>query len=199
MNMQPAVRTAVFAIPLFCAASLLSNHTPSGVGLTKQSLARQVPPIKNQTYAATSNPAIAEQANTTFEQLEQIKHSFALKISELSEIFNTSRPTIYAWLNGSSPKDSAFIEKISDIAQVANRFASLSFTKPEAMLKRPVLAGNRTLFQCLIENIDISDAELQKLYEIDQREAAKRAETKPARKRHNDIDMLTTPIINDLV
>lgn len=198
MNTQHTVRTAAIAIPLLFT-SLLSNHTPSGVALTKQSLARQALPIKSQTDKANSNPAIAEQANTTFEQLEQIKHNFALKVSELSEIFNTSRPTIYAWLNGSSPKDSAFIEKISVIAQVAKRFALLSFTKPEAMLKRPVLAGNRTLFQCLIEKIDISDAELEMLYKIDQREAAKRAEIKPARKRHNDIDLLTTPIINDLV
>ncbi len=198
MNTQHAVRTAVIAIPLLCA-SLLSNHTPSGVGLTKQSLARQMLPIKSQTDAANSNPAIAEQANTTFEQLEQIKHSFALKISELSEIFNASRPTIYAWLNGSSPKDSAFIEKISRTAQVAERFASLSFTKPEAMLKRPVLADNRTLLECLIDSIHISDEELKTLHQIDQKEAAKRAESKPARKRHNDIDSITTPIINDLV
>ncbi len=197
MNTQHAIRTAACVIPL--CASLLSNHTPSGVGLTKQFLARQAVLVKNQVDTTNPNTTIADQTKTTFEQLEQIRNTFALKISELSEIFNASRPTIYAWLNGSSPKDSSSIDKISYIAQVSRRFASLSFTKPEAILKRPVLTGNRTLLQCLVDNIEVSDEELRILHRIDQKEATKRAEPKLTHKRHNDIESMITPIINNLV
>lgn len=200
MKTQHVVRTAAFAMPIFCA-TLLSSYTPSGVGLTTHSVTKLIVPKIEQKSVVNPSKAIAdvEQASATFEQLEYIKQAFSLKISEMSEIFGTSRPTIYAWLNGSLPKDELDLEKISTLEQVAQQFASLSFAKPEAMLKRPVLSGNRTLLQCLKENIDISNEDLKTLHKIDQREAAKRAEVKPAHKRHNDIDSIITPVINDLV
>lgn len=197
MKTQHAVRTAAFAIPIFCA-SLLSSPPPSGVDLTKQSIAKLVISA-GQTEPTQPSQAVIEQVSTTFEQLEQIKQAFSLKISELSEILNTSRPTIYAWLNGSSPKDRTSIEKISYISQVALRFASLSFIKPEAMIKRPVLSGNRTLLQCLKEGLEVSDEDLRTLQQIDKKEAAKRLEPKLSYKRRNDIESITTPIINELV
>ena len=199
MNVQHAVRTAAFAIPVLCA-SLLSNHTPSGVTLTRQSIPKLMLTMPAPRLIAEQDPSqvLTEQIDTTFEHLEKIKHVFSLKISEMSEIFHASRPTIYAWLSGSSPKDNTHIRRLSYITQVAQRFASLSFTKPEAILKRPVLTGNRTLLQCLIDNIEVSDEELRILHRIDQKEAAKRAEPKLAHKRHNDVESMITPIINNL-
>ena len=199
MSTQLITRTTIGISCLLLTGGAFSLP-PSGLDMTIQS-------IKNLSLSRPSfqkekvitQQIVAQDANTTFEQLEKIKNIFALKVSELAEIFDSSRPTIYAWLNGSSPQDNATLNKIHSVAEIAQRFKNLSFKKPEAMLKRPALTENQTLLHRLKLGGTISDNELQTLREIDLREAKKRAEAKVFQKRHGDIDTIITPIIIDPV
>lgn len=199
MSTQLITRTTIgISCLLFTGGAF--NLPPSGVDITTQSIKKfSLYRPSFQKEQVSQQQIVTQDANATFEQLEKIKNTFALKISELAEVFDSSRPTIYAWLNGSSPQDNATLNKIHIVAEIAQRFHDLSFKKPEAMLKRPVLTENQTLLHRLKSGVAISDNELQTLREIDLREAKKRAETKILQKRHGDMDAIITPIIIDSV
>ena len=75
------------------------------------------------------------------EHIAFIREIFSLNMSDLANILNVSRPTIYAWLDGQEPKP----EKLSYIQKLslgAERIKTLNIVRIDSLVRRPIFNGS---------------------------------------------------------
>lgn len=63
------------------------------------------------------------------DKLLDVKSFFSLNVSDMSNVFDVSRPMIYSWLNGDSSPRASNLEKISSLWSIANSYYS-KFSQP---------------------------------------------------------------------
>ncbi len=129
--------------------------------------------------------------------LKHIRSTFALKMSEVAEIFNVSRPAVYAWLDGAIPKQDV-LTRLMLLSKQAEQVNQAGINRLEHFLRRP-LADGRSLLQLLKEGANIEHA----LSTIKQAAAEEELSRKLAVSRHSptkkgdaaSIDELSVPIV----
>jgi transposase len=110
------------------------------------------------------------------EQVVLIRTVFGLNISDVANLFDVSRPTIYSWLKGIAPQGEALI-KLNDFSKVSDRMALLELTRSDTLIKRPMFSG-KTPFEILKKERELSDIQLQAMDALSKKEAAIRSEAK---------------------
>jgi transcriptional regulator with XRE-family HTH domain len=88
--------------------------------------------------------------------LNKIRTAFGLTMTELAEVFGVARPTVYAWLAGTTPK-SNLQEKAWKLHRLAEKVESLDIARISLMKKKPLSSG-QTLLQTLVSGTGLDDA-----------------------------------------
>lgn len=97
----------------------------------------------------SSKQEVVESEILTFtEQIKLIKDSFGLNMSAMAELLNVSRPTVYAWMKGETPKLEEHITHVMHVVKQAKIYESLNLDRPDNFIKRPMLNGE-SLFSLL--------------------------------------------------
>jgi transcriptional regulator with XRE-family HTH domain len=91
------------------------------------------------------------------QHLAQIRETFGLSMTELAQVLRISRPTAYAWLNGTDPKDEEGKALISRLSNYAESLRSAGITKVEILARQPISAG-KSLIDLLKSGNDVSAA-----------------------------------------
>lgn len=110
------------------------------------------------------------------ESITLIKEILGLNMSDLATLFNISRPTVYAWLNGQEPAP-ASLQKIERISKIAAIIKSKNIQRIEKISKRQLFDG-KSFFDKLIENEDINELHFNTLFVLSEKENTSRHTTK---------------------
>lgn len=73
-------------------------------------------------------------------QLEFIRQTLGLNVSDLASALGVSRPTVYAWLEGDEPSPENY-KQIARLKRVADEVDRLAIPRFEKLLKRPIFDG----------------------------------------------------------
>lgn len=114
--------------------------------------------LENQSY----NPQIQFEYSisnkiddrTTAAHVKNIQESFSLNTSELAAVLDVTRPTVYAWLEGSQEPKPEAVNHIRKISQVADKFRCLNISRIDSLIRRPIFNG-RSLLDKLKANEEI--------------------------------------------
>jgi hypothetical protein len=79
-------------------------------------------------------------APSTAQLLKNIRDIFALRTSELAQIFGVSRRAVYDWLEGVTPRPDT-VNKIYALSIYADKLKKANITHVEHYLHRPVVSG----------------------------------------------------------
>jgi DNA-binding transcriptional regulator YiaG len=120
------------------------------------------------------------------EHVANIRDVLAINMSELASILRSTRPTVYAWLEGrQEPKAEAAVN-IRRLSHVADRIKLANVIQLDQLIRRPVVNG-RSLLDIIKVNDDPSDI-LQVLKSISEKEAKTRSESKITGKKLRSLD-----------
>lgn len=122
----------------------------------------------------SSNQEVLESEILTFtDQIKLIKDSFGLNMSAMAELLNVSRPTVYAWMKGETPKLEEHITHVMHVIKQAKIYESLNLDRPDNFIKRPILNGE-SLFSLLKQERTISESDYALIKELDSKESQTR-------------------------
>jgi hypothetical protein len=77
--------------------------------------------------------------------LAKIRSAFGLNMTEFSQVFGISRPTAYAWFQGSEPKHD-LLRKIWQLSSYADEIQQIQIARIGTLLRRPLIEG-----KCLLD------------------------------------------------
>jgi DNA-binding transcriptional regulator YiaG len=110
------------------------------------------------------------------EHVANIRDVLTINMSELASILRSTRPTVYAWLEGrQEPKADAAVN-IRRLSQVADKIKLANVIQLDQLIRRPIINGS-SLLDIVKANEDPSDI-LQVLKSISEKEAKTRSESK---------------------
>jgi len=109
--------------------------------------------------------------------LGYIKNTFSLNVSELAEVLDVSRPTIYAWVDGSHA-DEAHRDRLSALKELAQEWETLCREPIGTLLRERSESGARILD--LLKAPELQLAEIKETFKvfagvIETRQASQRA------------------------
>jgi hypothetical protein len=87
---------------------------------------------------------VASVAPTTAQLLSMIRDVFALRMSEVAQIFGVSRRAAYDWLEGATPKSES-TARIYSLSRYAVELKASGLSNMEHFIHRPVVAGRSLL------------------------------------------------------
>jgi DNA-binding transcriptional regulator YiaG len=164
-NSNTTVKSVVLPLLIAGSGGLMTIH--NSVELLERYYPRthvEHPAVKN---VDTRSPA---------EHVANIRDVLTINMSELASILRTTRPTVYAWLEGrQEPKADAAVN-IRRLSQVADKIKLANVIQLDQLIRRPVLNG-RSLLDLIKLNEDPTDI-LQVLKSISEKEAKTRSDSK---------------------
>ncbi|MBP2546437.1 hypothetical protein [Acinetobacter guillouiae] len=117
--------------------------------------------------------AIESETLTFNEQIKLIKSSLGLNMSAMAELLKVSRPTVYAWMKGESPKLEEHITHVMYIVKQARIYEGLNLDRPDNFIKRPIF-NEESLFSLLKQGKTISESEYVLIKDLDSKESEAR-------------------------
>lgn len=117
---------------------------------------------------------------TIAEQVAKIRASLGLNVSELAQVFQVTRPTVYGWLKGIEPQPAA-VDRLTRLLKVATVVSEKKFARIDLLVRRPIGEApfnGASLLSMMASDSAVSGAHIELLSKLDQREASARAETK---------------------
>jgi hypothetical protein len=120
LRIEPLRRTALFSVPAIALyAGLIAGtggiYTSQNVRLLNDFVPKPVIEIRGESDSKRREPRLLSLRPA----LLKIRSSFGLTMTELASIFDVSRPTVYAWFNGASPRTD-IVEKIWELRLFAD-------------------------------------------------------------------------------
>ncbi len=118
------------------------------------------------TIAPSRAEAAQAQVRTVGDQVAAIKSSFGLSVSQLADVLNVKRPTIYSWLHaekGPNALRTANKERLSILCRLAEEWNRRSTTPPGALLNANVV-GEASLLN-LLSVATLSDVAINKAFD----------------------------------
>jgi hypothetical protein len=134
---------------------------------------------------------LASVAPSTAQLLTNIRDTFALKMSEVAQIFGVSRRAAYDWLEGATPKPE-LIGRIYQLSTLTARFKDAGIPDVRQFIHRPIV-GERTLFE-LLKSGDNLDRAIEVIRVTALEEASARKPLGRRVKDASDLDEESTPI-----
>ena len=157
----------------------------------------------NVSYAASivQNPIIVvrghqprrEYLMSVAQQVMMIRDLLGLKMSEIAQIFGVTRPTAYAWLDGSEPKPD-IKSKIHRVRRLVDDLRSVGIVRIDLFARLP-LASGKSLVDSLRAGSGIEDAAAAVKRTAHQQEIARSANIERGRgnrKRLVSLDEIST-------
>lgn len=123
---------------------------------------------------SSKQEVVGSEILTFTEQVRLIKDSFGINMSAMAELLNVSRPTVYAWMKGDTPKLEEHITHVMHVVKQAKIYESLNLDRPDNFIKRPILNGE-SLFSLLKQERTISHSNYALIKELDSKESQTRA------------------------
>jgi hypothetical protein len=111
---------------------------------------------QNSIIEVRGNHSKREQVLSIAEHVSIIRDAFGLRMSEVAMIFAVTRPTAYAWLNGSDPKPEVKA-KIHRISRLVQDLRDGGIQRLDLYTRRPLRHG-RSLIDMLRNGTDIQEA-----------------------------------------
>lgn len=151
--------SALVMAPFLAFPMASGAYAGTGGAITSDSYAS-----KNQwVYDASIHTSINHVINveSVSEQLERVRGTFGLTITDMSFLFDVSRPTMYAWLEGQEPKPE-FTSHIAELSDLATMVEAYDLPRVNKLVRRPLRDGSSLLSKIKNgENIGSALAELQ--------------------------------------
>jgi hypothetical protein len=95
-------------------------------------------------------------APSTAQLLSTVRDVFALRMSDVAQIFGVSRRAVYDWLEGVTPKPET-TARIYALSKYADEFKTSGLSSIEHFIHRPVVAG-RSLLDLLKSGDNVEEA-----------------------------------------
>lgn len=97
---------------------------------------------------------------TAAEQLAYTRSLLGVSITDLAELLDVARPTVYSWMQGTEPRDE-HLERIQRLERQARDIEAYRLAGLGRLLKRP-LSGGQTLLDLIKSDqpVDVAMAEL---------------------------------------
>jgi hypothetical protein len=137
-------------------------------------------------------------APSTAQLLSTIRDVFALRMSELAQIFGVSRRAAYDWLEGVTPKPDT-VSKIYTLSRYAEELRTAGITNIEHYVHRPVVSG-RSLLELLKsgENIETAIAIIKRTAseEANNRKQLGKRTSETSTANVDGFDEVSTPILD---
>lgn len=108
-------------------------YTPTNIQLGLTALPNSVVEIRG--YHAKRNLLFSVP-----QQLIGLREMFGLTMTELAQIFNVTRPTVYAWLNGSEPKEE-IKSRICELAKYVQELRNVGIPQAGLLARQPLASG----------------------------------------------------------
>ena len=105
------------------------------------------------------------------QRLQALKAALELTITDMAELFDVTRPSIYAWLKGQEPRPDN-LSRLGEFEDAADRVITLGIPRISKLLKRPLRSG-RSFFS-LMKMGGALDAALRELADAARSEQAQR-------------------------
>lgn len=118
--------------------------------------------ISKEKSLVDSNFSIAE-------NIKFIRNTFNLNVSELADLLNVSRPTVYSWMKGETTKNGDYQKHINFVREYAGKIANLKLERPDSFMKRPLSIEGQIIyiFDSLKNQIDISNIAFEIIKKMD--------------------------------
>ena len=130
-------------------------------------------------------------------QITRIRDVFGLTMSDLASILGVSRPTAYAWVNGSEPR-AEYIDKLWMLSSWADDFEQLGISRITSYLRRPLVKG-QSLLDLLASGEQLQQAVVELKHVANADLASERAMKNLPRSSQNSRSVLDlSPVITDL-
>lgn len=123
---------------------------------------------------------------STAEHVANIRNVFTINMSDLATVLKTTRPTLYAWLEGRQEPRPEAVKRIQQLSSAADVFGQSNIKRLDKLLQRPIWGG-RSLLDMLKANEDPLVV-LPLVKEISEKEAKTRREPKGSSKHRRSLD-----------
>jgi transcriptional regulator with XRE-family HTH domain len=153
--------------------------------------------LHDDSIEVTSAVAGAEDAElrTPAERLERIRQALGLTVTDLANLLGTSRPTVYAWLNGQEPRPEVHALLIR-LERQSEAVAACELPRINKLVRRPLHSGSSLLER--LQHGDPLEPALEELQRLAQREHSGRARHKgkavAARSTREALDDVAVPL-----
>lgn len=165
--------SALIVAPFLAIPMVAGAYAGTGGAITSETYTHKNQWVYDSSINAKSEHAI--EVETVSEQLQRIQSTFGLTITDMAFLFDVSRPTVYAWIEGQEPKQEFFarIQRLNDKAIIASAYELPRMNK----LVRRSLRDGYTLLQKIKDGESIQSS-LDELQAIASAEARRRQERK---------------------
>ncbi|PXX97644.1 helix-turn-helix domain-containing protein [Halomonas sp. LBP4] len=191
-----ARQTVAVAATCFLVPFTLGGELGSGGAMTPEAALSRHQWLQDEFIEiAGSAPDRNTDLRSPAELLEQVRQALGLTVTDLSRLLDTSRPTVYAWLNGQEPRPEVH-ERLLRLEQRAAVVAACELPRISKLIRRPLRCGG-TLLERLQSGAPLEQA-LDELKTLAQREQAGRQRhkglTEAARGSREALDDVAVPL-----
>jgi len=171
VRMGPA--TAMFCVTLGSGAmnGLTEDGLREALSRNQAQLVRSS--VETNEYAQVNDVA---ERRTVGEQLREIRQAFGLTMTDMATLFGSSRPTMYAWMDGQEPRPET-ATRILALAKLADEFDAMGLQRPDTLVKRPLFENSQSLFDLVQQGKNIR-VHFGMIRDLDEKEAASRSKAK---------------------
>lgn len=125
---------------------------------------------------------------TAAEQLAYVRSVLGVSITDLAELLEVARPTVYAWMQGTEPRDE-HLERIQRLERQARDIEAYGMAGLGRLLKRP-LSGGQTLLGLIMSDQPV-DGAMAELHAVARQEEWQRSVRKGAQTAATTADPVT--------
>lgn len=135
---------------------------------------------RGSNYTSVKPDVPAEAPLTISEQVYKARSALGLNVSELAQVLQVTRPTVYGWLKGIEPHPAA-VGRLAKLMKVANVVSDKKLTRIDSLVRRPISQSpfnGASLLTLIASDSAVSSAHIDLLATLDQREVNARSEVK---------------------
>jgi DNA-binding transcriptional regulator YiaG len=148
----------------------------SGGSITPHNIEKLERHYSNSTIHVKHSTAKNIDTRSSAEHVANIRDVLTINMSELASILRSTRPTVYAWLEGRQEPKTDSAVNIQLLSHVADKIKLANIIQLDQLIRRPIING-RSLLDIVKVNEDPSDI-LHVLKSISEKEAKTRSESK---------------------
>lgn len=185
-----AVAATCFLVPF-----TLGAEPGSGGAMTPEAALSRHHWLQDETIDVAPRVTEDDALGTISERLKGIRLALGLTVTDLARLFEASRPTVYAWLNGQEPRPEIH-HRLLGLERQAVEVDACKLPRINKLIRRPLRCGGTLLDR--LQRGDALDEALEELTVLARREQAGRQRHKgmpaTARSSREALDDVATPL-----
>ncbi|ERS87950.1 helix-turn-helix domain-containing protein [Halomonas sp. PBN3] len=192
---QGARQTLAVAATCFLVPFSLGAEPGSGGAMTPEAALSRYDLLQDASIDVAATATADDPLRTPAERLERIRQALSLTVTDLARLLETSRPTVYAWLNGQEPRPDVH-ERLVWLEQQAGEVDACRLPRINKLVRRPLRCGGSLLDR--LQRGESLDEALKELTTLARREQAGRQRQKglavAARSPREALDDVAIPL-----